>query len=454
MKKRQFVYNLILLFSLIMLAPFFLKACGGGGGGGDGSSSNGNGDTDYKLTTEEALLSAAQDSSEFNDTLNYAGEMGYTGALENVIEYPILGESSVFMATITDEDGKMTAIVYDPRTQPVFLPAYLIIPENEDTFRLITRNGGLLFENATSTDGPQVSAIDGESRTNFIAKLSSQQNTDCKNVFRNFLDCLAEESTDIQLTLPCTFALAVCTAPLIYQAFYTGGLDINAFVACTQQYAMEPCGELVADVLIYCFEELKSRVPCDDQDDCTPHSECNWIGQCVGVGPAITDCIDDDGCCPSGCNYLNDSDCETEGVWELAANGVVTGATENCGCCGPEGAQPGECGTELNGPFGMGDPDIHVQYLDNSVYASEGDVNGVPFVLEGTISGNLVTFKINGNGITPCIGNASTTYNGTLNENMITGNFTGYGECCSEDEEGNVSCSYPTWSGTFTVTIK
>ncbi len=145
---------------------------------------------------------------------------------------------------------------------------------------------------------------------------------------------------------------------------------------------------------------------------------------------------------------------QVAGVWTLAADGIVEGATEHCGCCGANGAQPGRCGKELNSNFEMGDADIHVLQSGNVFSAYEGDVNSILFDLEGVIKGNSVTFIISGDGITPCIGGATTTYNGTINNNVITGSFSGYGQCCYVDPDGNPLCDIPTWTGTFTVTIK
>lgn len=140
------------------------------------------------------------------------------------------------------------------------------------------------------------------------------------------------------------------------------------------------------------------------------------------------------------------------GTWALDATGTVEGATVDTPCCGGGGAQPGDCGLALNGPFGMGDADIHVTQSGNTLYASEGDVNGNPFILEGTITGNSVTFTITGVGINPCLpGDHETTYAGTVSktntETKIEGTFTGLGSWTGPTTE-----QY-TWSGTFTVTI-
>jgi hypothetical protein len=97
----------------------------------------------------------------------------------------------------------------------------------------------------------------------------------------------------------------------------------------------------------------------------------------------------------------------------------------------------------------MGDPNIHVSQSDNLLSASEEDVNGNPFTLDGVINGNVVTFTIQGTGITPGIGPSTTTYTGT-----ISGNFSGPASWTYEDENGNILTETATWTGTFAVTIK
>ena len=49
---------------------------------------------------------------------------------------------------------------------------------------------------------------------------------------------------------------------------------------------------------------------------------------------------------------------DLSGIWTLGAPGYVSGATADTPLCPSYGAQPGDGGTDLNGPFSMGDPDI------------------------------------------------------------------------------------------------
>ena len=139
------------------------------------------------------------------------------------------------------------------------------------------------------------------------------------------------------------------------------------------------------------------------------------------------------------------SDCSLAGQWILDATGTVKGATENTPCCPDDGAQPGRCGVELNALFHMGDPDITVTQTGSTLSASEGDPNGNPFYLEGTVKGKSVTFTITGDGINPCLpGSHATTYVGHVIGNKIEGTFSGFGSWDSEQY---------TWSGEFIVTI-
>jgi hypothetical protein len=138
---------------------------------------------------------------------------------------------------------------------------------------------------------------------------------------------------------------------------------------------------------------------------------------------------------------------DLSGIWNLNAQGVSQGCTEHTPC---EAGPPYRCGTELCGPFGMGDSDIHISQTGNELSASEVDSNGKPFTLNGLINGNSVSFTIQGDGITPGIGSAVTEYTGMMDRNTISGNFQGSASWITPDGRTETA----TWKGTFTVTVK
>lgn len=79
---------------------------------------------------------------------------------------------------------------------------------------------------------------------------------------------------------------------------------------------------------------------CSDGQVCT--SDEIIINDCKAYchNPQITACVDDDGCCPTGCNSVNDNDCPT-----TCGNGVVEEG-EDCDTeipAGSEGACPTTC---------------------------------------------------------------------------------------------------------------
>ncbi len=61
---------------------------------------------------------------------------------------------------------------------------------------------------------------------------------------------------------------------------------------------------------------------CDDGNTCTTNDACN-NGACAGV--AITQCISNDGCCPSGCTFNNDNDCNCQVNLASSATASVSG---------------------------------------------------------------------------------------------------------------------------------
>lgn len=144
---------------------------------------------------------------------------------------------------------------------------------------------------------------------------------------------------------------------------------------------------------------------------------------------------------------------DISGIWDLVAQGISVGCTEHTPCGG--NIPPyNRCGTDVCGFFQMGDPYIHVSQSGTVISASGVDCNGHPYTLDGVISGNSVTFTIQGGGITPGIGPVITTYTGTLDGNIINGDFSGYASWTYKDENGNLITETATWTGTFTVIIE
>ena len=140
-----------------------------------------------------------------------------------------------------------------------------------------------------------------------------------------------------------------------------------------------------------------------------------------------------------------------QGTWNLVAQGVSQGCTEHTPC---QVHPPYLCGTALCGSFKMGDQDIQVSQTVNVLSSSEEDANGQPFNLAGSINNvDSVSFTIQGEGITPGIGPATTVYSGKKKGNTISGTFTGSTSWNYEVSIGNTVTETATWSGTFIVTV-
>jgi hypothetical protein len=137
---------------------------------------------------------------------------------------------------------------------------------------------------------------------------------------------------------------------------------------------------------------------------------------------------------------------DLSGTWALSAQGVSQGCTEHTPCMSDP---PYLCGTSVCGSFQMGDSDIQVSQTGNALSASEVDVSGHPFTLNGTINGNSVSFTIQGMGAR-VDGSANTTYTGVLDGNTIRGTFSGSASWDTPDGRTET----PTWTGTFTVDIE
>ncbi|MBN2391367.1 MAG: hypothetical protein JXR84_11610 [Anaerolineae bacterium] len=112
----------------------------------------------------------------------------------------------------------------------------------------------------------------------------------------------------------------------------------------------------------------------------------------------------------------------------------------------------------------IGDPVIPVNQSGNQLTANDVDTTSMPFILQGTVNSNAVTFTITGLGISPGDGgcslasqNHSTTYIGIFNPttNTIQGSVSGSGQYSFEfDDDGNHIWQLVTWNGTFTVSIE
>jgi len=95
---------------------------------------------------------------------------------------------------------------------------------------------------------------------------------------------------------------------------------------------------------------------CSVNTDCNDGNSCT-IDSCYNGGTCsaycgyqdITQCINDDGCCPSGCDYTNDNDCSSE----YCGNGYCAGSAngEDCNTCPSDciGGQGGTCSACFKG---------------------------------------------------------------------------------------------------------
>jgi len=104
-------------------------------------------------------------------------------------------------------------------------------------------------------------------------------------------------------------------------------------VACTEDSECDE-GQICSDyecIEVVCAEDLD----CNDEDYCTDDS-CSFAGNINAVCSYddVDDCDDNDGCCPSGCIFDDDNDCEETNETEVDAGdsswttGSVTLPTE------------------------------------------------------------------------------------------------------------------------------
>ncbi|MCB9653367.1 MAG: putative metal-binding motif-containing protein [Deltaproteobacteria bacterium] len=96
------------------------------------------------------------------------------------------------------------------------------------------------------------------------------------------------------------------------------------------------CGNGVLEAGETCDPPGSCPTACDDQDACTTDTLVGSVDQCSAECSfsAITQCIDDDGCCAPGCSSVNDNDCP-----ESCGNGVLEAGET----CDPPGSCPTTC---------------------------------------------------------------------------------------------------------------
>ncbi len=87
-------------------------------------------------------------------------------------------------------------------------------------------------------------------------------------------------------------------------------------------------------------QPVNENDPCDDLDACSVGETCQG-GQCIG-GTAITQCINQDGCCPMGCTEGNDDDCSCSVNLALQATPSSSGGGTNNTGYGPNNFNDGK----------------------------------------------------------------------------------------------------------------
>jgi hypothetical protein len=136
--------------------------------------------------------------------------------------------------------------------------------------------------------------------------------------------------------------------------------------ACGSNKASNVCGNGVLEYPETCDTKIESGngvcpTSCDDGNACTTDT-LQEAGTCTAtcVNAPITTCVNDDGCCPTGCSESNDNDCyyfcgngvvETSEKCDIGITAPATGACPS-GCGAPNGniiptlLNPGTCAAE------------------------------------------------------------------------------------------------------------
>ena len=136
------------------------------------------------------------------------------------------------------------------------------------------------------------------------------------------------------------------------------------------------------------------------------------------------------------------------GNWSLDVNITVSGAPATCSF-----------------PTRIGDPVIPITFSANQIFANDTDTGGIPFALQGTVTGFHADFTITGFGITPggggcSVGSANhrTRYSGDYDSatQTVTGTVDGSGLYYFPNEDPSLLPwnTLLIWTGTFTATFR
>ena len=182
----------------------------------------------------------------------------------------------------------------------------------------------------------------------FEFSLSCNTNADCDDkLYCNGNETCASEIC-IPGTPPCAKDSYECTKTCDETTESCNVLN-NSFcldsVDCTYN---EMCIGQGGDVNGCSYDYRPVGFACNDKIACTTQDFCNSSRLCAGT--TINSCINNDGCCPSGCNTENDNDCLPLGMvgWyrfnDDLTDGVATDSTGNY-----NGACSGNCPTHITG---------------------------------------------------------------------------------------------------------
>ena len=109
--------------------------------------------------------------------------------------------------------------------------------------------------------------------------------------------------------------------------------------------AADQCNVGICDMNGVCQPQpANENGACDDFNSCTSGETCTG-GSCTG-GTAITACVNNDSCCPAGCNENNDSDCSCNINLAMSATADSSGGGQNSTGYGPNNWNDGVSGAD------------------------------------------------------------------------------------------------------------